>query len=106
VVGALVRTRVASNGSMVVQVRGHIGEAATAQLRRALLHALLRVRSHRLVVDLRGAGRVDPLGVGTVVAGCEVASDRSMSVVVHRPTRGVARRLRAAGLPGSALQRR
>jgi anti-anti-sigma factor len=106
VVGALVRTRVASNGSMVVQVRGHVGQAATAQLRRALLHALLRVPSSRLVVDLRDAGWVDPLGVGAVVAGCDVAGDRAVSVVVHRPTRGVARRLRAAGLPGSALLRR
>ncbi|MDQ7904184.1 hypothetical protein RB614_06560 [Phytohabitans sp. ZYX-F-186] len=105
-VGALVRTRVASNGSMVVQVRGHVSEAATAQLRRALLHALLRVRSDRLVVDLRHAGWLDPLGVGAVVAGCEVASDRSVTVVVHRPTHGVARRLRAAGLPGKALLRR
>lgn len=105
-VGALVRTRVASNGSMVVQVRGHVSEAASAQLRRALLHALLRVRSHRLVVDLRGAGWLDPLGVGAVVAGCDVARDRAMAVVVHRPTHGVARRLRAAGLPGSTLVRR
>ncbi|GAA4441463.1 STAS domain-containing protein [Phytohabitans houttuyneae] len=105
-VGALVRTRVASNGSMVVQVRGNVSEAATAQLRRALLHALLRVRSRRLVVDLREAGRVDPLGVGALVAGCDVAGDRSVSVVVHRPTHGVDRRLRAAGLPGKALLRR
>lgn len=105
-VDAVVVTRTRRDGSVVVELRGDIGLAATAELRHALVSALLRRRPVRVVVDMRRVRQVAAEGIGTVVAGREVAADRDVVMVIHRPTAMVAGQLRAAGLPGACIQHR
>ena len=104
----LVRTRRSSTGTVVVQVRGHIGAKATVPLRRALLSAIGHgtptghSAPSRLLLDLRFVEVLAPEGVGTLVAGCDVAGDRRIAVTVRMPLAAtvVARRLQAAGIAG------
>jgi anti-anti-sigma regulatory factor len=98
-----VTTRLRSDGSVVVELRGDIGPQATGLLCRALVDAVLHRRSALVVLDMRRTRRIDPQGVGAVVAGRDVAADQDTVMIVHRPSAGVARQLRAAGLPGACI---
>jgi anti-anti-sigma regulatory factor len=98
-----VSTRSRSDGSVVVELRGDIGPQSTGLLCRALVDAVLRRRPALVVLDMRRTRRIDPQGVGAVIAGRDLAADRDTPVIVHRPNPGVARQLRAAGLPGACI---
>jgi anti-anti-sigma factor len=98
-----VTTRSRSDGSVVVELRGDIGPQATGQLCRALIDAVFHRRPALVVLDMRRTRRIDPQGVGAVVAGRDLAADRRTPVIVHRPSPDVARQLRAAGLPGTCI---
>ena len=98
----MVRTRTSSSGTVVVQVRGHICAGATVPLRRALLSAIGHGTVSRLLLDLRYVEVLAPEGVGTLLAGCDVAGDRRIAVTVRMPVMSnvAARRLQAAGIAG------
>jgi anti-anti-sigma regulatory factor len=98
-----VTTRLRRDGSVVVELRGDIGPQATGVLCRALVDAVLRRRPVLVVLDMRRTRRIDPQGVGALIAGQDLAADRDTPVIVHRPSPGVARQLRAAGLPGACI---
>lgn len=104
--GTPVTSRPGRGGSVVVEVRGDVGVAATTQLRQELLRALLRGRPSRVVVDLAHAGDLVAEGIGTVVAADQVATDRRLPMVVYRPSSEVAARLRRAGLPKVRIRSR
>jgi anti-anti-sigma factor len=98
-----VTTRLLSDGSVVVELRGDIGPKATALLCRALVDAVLHRQPALVVLDMRRTRRIDPQGVGAVLAGRDVAADHDTDMIVHRPSPVVARQLRAAGLPGACI---
>lgn len=98
-----VTTRSRSDGSVVVELRGDIGPQAIGLLCRALVDAVLHRRPALVVLDMRRARRIDPQGVGAVIAGRDLAADRDTPVIVHRPNPGVASQLRAAGLPSTCI---
>ncbi len=95
-----------SDGSVVVELRGDIGPHATGQLCRALVDAVFHSESALVVLDMRRTRWIDPQGVGALVAVRDVAADRDTEMIVHRPSRMVARQLRAAGLPGACISSR
>ncbi len=101
-----VSTWLRSDGSVVVELRGDFGPHATGMLCRALIDAVFHSRSARVVLDMRRARRIDPQGVGAVIAVRDVAADRDTDMIVHRPSPVVARQLRAAGLPGTCISSR
>jgi hypothetical protein len=98
-----VTIRSRSDGRVVVELRGDIGPQAVGLLCRALVDAVMHRRPALVVLDMRHARRIDPQGVGAVIAGRDLAADRGTPVIVHRPNPGVARQLRAAGLPGACI---
>lgn len=98
-----VTTRSRTDGSVVVELRGDIGPADTRQICLALVDAVLHRHAAVVVLDLRLACRIDPQGVGAVVAGRDVAADHNLRMIVHRPSPVLARQLRAAGLPGTCI---
>jgi anti-anti-sigma regulatory factor len=104
VAGTGVTTRSRSDGSVVIEVRGDLGAAATHQLQRALAHVMVRQRPARVVLDLMRAGRLPAESIGSVVAAHQVAADCAVAMVVWRPRPDVASLLRAAGLPGNRIR--
>jgi anti-anti-sigma regulatory factor len=98
-----VTTRSLRDGSVVVELRGDIGPGATALLCRALVDAVLHRQPALVVLDMHRTRRIDPQGVGAVIAGRDVAADCDTPMIVHRPSPVVARQLRAAGLPGACI---
>jgi anti-anti-sigma factor len=99
-------TRHRWSGAVTIDVRGDLDVDTTGQLRAALVRAVLRTRSSRVIVDLRSAGWVAPEGVGAIVAAQQLAAERGLPLVVRRPQPQVAARLCAAGLPRTRVQRR
>ncbi|GIF64360.1 hypothetical protein Ais01nite_23950 [Asanoa ishikariensis] len=86
-------------GVVVVEVRGDVGATDAADLRAALVRAIRHTDSTQVIVDLRGAGHIEPEGIGAVVAGADVASDSGISMTVREAAPDVAEQLLVAGLP-------
>jgi anti-anti-sigma factor len=93
-------------GCVTVEVCGNVEVTAAPVLRRALVRAVLRSRPTRVVVDLHRAGRIDSVGIGTLVAADQIAADRHVPMFVRHPTPPVAAQLRAAGLPAAHVHAR
>lgn len=91
-------------GSDIIMIRasGSVDGRVTADLRSALVTVLLRLRPRVLLLDLGQVSRVDAAGTGTIVAGCQVAEDCGIEVVVDFPGPDIANQLRQSGLPASA----
>lgn len=102
--GTGVTARNRADGSVVIEVHGDLGVAATAQLQRTLAHAMVRQRPVRIVLDLMRAGRLPDELIGSVVAAVQVGVDCAVPMLVWRPRPDVARQLRAAGLPKGRIR--
>lgn len=87
-----------ADGTMVVKLDGVVGAVLADELRPALVTIVLRYRPRRLVLDLRDTVEIDAIAAGTIVAGCQIADDCDVEIVVGDPSRVVADRLRRAGL--------
>lgn len=104
--GTVVNTRRPTGRVVVIRVCGDVEGAGIARLRSALLGALLRGASQRVVLDLQAADRLAAEAIGAVVAADQIAADRGLAMVVRRPRPPVAQQLREAGLPRARIQTR
>jgi anti-anti-sigma factor len=84
--------------TLVVLLRGDVGEADTGDLRRILVDAIMHRRPRRLVVDLGAVTALDPLAVGALIAAQDTAPQMRVRLALRRPTGGVAVQLSTAGL--------
>ncbi|MFC3744521.1 STAS domain-containing protein [Paractinoplanes deccanensis] len=96
--------RTGADGSVVIAPHGEVGDDQTAELRRALVHTVRKIRPLRLIVDLSDVPELDPVNVGSVAAACALGDDHHVTVFVDNPRAAVARRLEAAGVPHQRLR--
>lgn len=97
---ANVRTdvRTEGDGTVVVQPHGVVGAESAVELRQVLVHAVRRLRPHRLVIDLSDVGALDSINVGTVVAICDLAADHQVALFVDGATAAITAGLHEAGV--------
>jgi anti-anti-sigma factor len=98
-VGTVLVTERDRLGVVVVEVRGDVDPTGAAELRSALVRAIRHLDPAWVVVDLRGAGHIEPEGIGAVAAGADVATDSGVAMSVRDAAPDVAERLLVAGLP-------
>jgi anti-anti-sigma factor len=98
-VGTVLVTERDNLGVVVIEVTGDVDPAAAAELRSALVRTLRHGGPTRVILDLRGAGHIDPEGIGAVVASVDVATDSGISMTVRSAAPAVAEELLVAGLP-------
>lgn len=96
--GGGVSVRGDADGTVVVTLAGVVGADLADDLRPTLVTIVLRYRPRRLVLDLGDAVEIDAIAAGTLVAGCQIADDCGVEIVIDDPSRAVAGRLRRAGL--------
>ncbi|MEV4349378.1 STAS domain-containing protein [Actinoplanes sp. NPDC049596] len=101
---SVLEVRAGADGSVVIAPHGEVGDDQTAEFRRALVHAVRKVRPFLLIVDLADVPELDPVNVGSVAAACALGDDHHVTVFVDNPRREVARRLQAAGVPHQRLR--
>jgi len=98
-VGTVLVTERDNLGVVVIEVTGDVDPSAAADLRSALVRTLRRTGPTRVVIDLRGAGKIAPEGIGAVVASVDVAADSGISMTIRAAAPEVAEELLVAGLP-------
>jgi anti-anti-sigma factor len=103
---ALVSVQETTDGAVLVRVHRELDAEAAAQLRRALVHVIRRVRPHRMVVDLDAVDDLDSVNAGTLAAGYQLGADHDVVVTVQYRVPQVGRQLRAAGMPHEQLHHR
>jgi anti-anti-sigma regulatory factor len=86
---------------IVLEVHGVVHHPSLAALRSSFI-ALLHAPAEHIILDLHEVTRIDPAGVGTVIAGCEALSDLGKQVQVLAFPR-VITDLRAGGIPEHSL---
>jgi anti-anti-sigma factor len=96
--GALISTRRASDGSLLVEVRGEIDVETSSRLRATLVDAAARFMPTRIVVDLLHVTFIDSTGIGALAAGHNAAGRMRLGFVVRHPNAFVASQLRQTGL--------
>jgi anti-anti-sigma factor len=94
-----VRTHRASGAVVSVQLCGAINVAATGELRKALIDAVLRQRPARVLVDLRDTTFLDPTAIGALIAAAQTADDLRVDLSVCNPNPALAAQLASTGLP-------
>jgi anti-anti-sigma regulatory factor len=100
---AAVTTEPDSDGSLTVRVHNALDTTLLVRLRRVLLDTVVQLRPARMILDLRGTTAIDPAALGAVVAGCDMAADVGMTVLVRSPSSACTMDLRAAGLRAAHL---
>ncbi|WP_432839218.1 STAS domain-containing protein [Dactylosporangium sp. CA-092794] len=80
--GGDVRLRHEPSSPVAVQFDGEIDAACAPQAQHRLVEALLDHRPDPIVIDLRGATRLDPRVVGAILATIEAADDLHVPVEV------------------------
>jgi anti-anti-sigma factor len=98
VLNTLVDVQTAADGSVVVQPHGVVGPECAHELRQVLVHAVRRLRPHRLILDLSDVRHLDSINVGTVAAVCDVAVDHQVTLLVDNPPPSIVAQLHAAGV--------
>ena len=83
---------------VVIRATGCIDQVTTDQLRRTLVHTIMRERAHRLVVDLDDVTAVDPQTIGVLRAAVAMAQDVNRAIVFHTSGSPVAERLSREGI--------
>lgn len=94
----LVDVHRAADGSVLVRPHGVVGADCAVELRQALVHAVRRLRPHRLILDLNDVRELDSVNVGTVAAICDLAADHQVVLLVEGCTTVIASRLTDAGV--------
>jgi anti-anti-sigma factor len=96
--GTLINTRRASDGSLLVEVRGEIDLQASGRLRDILVDAATHQMPTRIMVDLLHVTFIDSTGVGALAAGRNAAERMRLGFAVRNATGMVAAQLRQTGL--------
>src|SRR3954454_19072243 len=71
-----IHTQRASDGTVVVEVRGEVGVSSSDRLRSVLVDAVTQLRPVQLVVDLLHVTFTDSTGIGALAAGHNIAPIR------------------------------
>ena len=87
-----------------VELTGAIDQPAAADLQQVLVHALLRGKPSRVVIDLRAATRLDPTAIGMLLAAADTADDLAVGLSVCNARSDVADQLLQSGLPGQRIR--
>jgi anti-sigma B factor antagonist len=83
---AVVRTKRAEDGSVVVDVRGALEADTVGALRSVLLDTITTWQPQTLTVDLRHVPFMDSVGIGTLVAGSNAAREHGGELNLVRPS--------------------
>ncbi len=94
------------DGCLIVRPHGDLDGDCAVQFRQVLVHSVRKVRPLRLVLDLGGLHRVDPINLGTLAALCDLADDQQVVVFLDDAPPAIAERLRAAGVPPQRFRHR
>jgi anti-anti-sigma factor len=70
-------------GTVTVTVGGDIDAQAADELRRALIHVIMRRRPERLVVDLSGVTDLDAVSIGALQAAQAAADVMNLTMLFH-----------------------
>jgi anti-sigma B factor antagonist len=96
--GALINTRRAPDGSVLVEVRGEVDVETSARLRNILVDTATRLMPTRIMVDLLHVTFIDSTGIGALAAGRNAAQRVRLGFAVRNPNAFVAAQLRQTGL--------
>jgi anti-sigma B factor antagonist len=96
--GILINTRRASDGSVLIDVRGDVDIEGSARLRHLLVETVTRTRPGRIVVDLLHVTFIDSTGIGALAAGRNAAHQVGVGFTLRHPSGFVAQQLRQTGL--------
>jgi anti-anti-sigma factor len=102
--GTTVDVDTSPDGTLVIQPHGVLDAAYAVELRRALIHAVRRLRPLRLVLDLHDVADLDPISLGTLAAACQLGDDHHVAVFLDHSTPQIAEQLHAAGVPRHRLR--
>lgn len=102
--GATVTVETSPDGTLVIHPHGVLGADDAVELRRAIVHAVRRVRPLRLVVELCDLQDLDAINLGTLAAACHLGDDHQVAVFLDHSSPVIAERLAAAGVPGHRLR--
>ncbi|GII22558.1 STAS domain-containing protein [Planosporangium mesophilum] len=95
---ALISTRRAPDGSVLVEVRGDVDIQSSTRLRDILVDTATRVMPAKVTVDLLHVTFIDSTGIGALAAGHNAAQRRGLGFAVRNATGMVAAQLRQTGL--------
>ena len=95
---ALINTRRASDGSVIVEIRGEVDVSSSTRLWQILVDAANGLRPTRMVVDLLYLTFIDSTGIGALVAGRNHARTLGVGFTVRNPSPFVTTQLRHTGL--------
>lgn len=87
--------------TVVLALHGDIDEAASEQLRRELVDAMMRRRPRRLVIDLSRTRSLGAGALGALIAAHDSAPDLQLALTLRGAPRGVASELANHGLPAA-----
>jgi anti-anti-sigma factor len=95
---ATIHTQRATDGCVVVDIRGEIDVSSTDRLRQILVDTANRLRPTRIVVDLRHVTFIDSTGLSALAAGSNAARALGVGFTVRNPSPFVVTQLRQTGL--------
>jgi anti-anti-sigma factor len=95
---ALINSRRAPDGSVLVEVRGEIDIETSKRLSDILVDTAKRLMPVRIVVDLLHVTFIDSTGIGALAAGRNAAQRMGLAFAVRKPNAFVAGQLRQTGL--------
>jgi anti-sigma B factor antagonist len=95
---AIIHTQRATDGTVVVEVRGEVDVSSSDRLRGVLVDTVARLRPVGVVVDLRHVTFIDSSGIGALAAGSNTARSHGIEFTVRNPSPFVVTQLRQTGL--------
>jgi anti-anti-sigma factor len=95
---AMIYTRRAPDGSVLVEVRGEVDVQSSTRLRDILVDTATRLMPTKIMVDLLHVTFIDSTGIGALAAGRNVAHRRRLGFAVRNARGMVAAQLRQTGL--------
>lgn len=93
-----------ADGSLIISLRGALGDDRAVELRQSVVHAVRHLRPLRLILDLREVSAVDAINVGTLAAACHLGDDHQVAVFVDNSLPAIADQLAAAGVARHRLR--
>ncbi|NJC63555.1 STAS domain-containing protein [Planosporangium flavigriseum] len=95
---ALIYTRRAPDGSVLVEVRGEVDLETSTRLRNILIDTAAHLMPTKIMVDLLHVTFIDSTGIGALAAGHNAAQQRRLGFGVRNANGFVAAQLRQTGL--------
>ncbi|NJC69136.1 STAS domain-containing protein [Planosporangium thailandense] len=96
--GAMIYTRRAPDGSVLVEVRGEVDIQSSNRLRDILIDTVTHQMPTKIMVDLLHVTFIDSTGIGALAAGRNAATQRHLGFAVRNANGFVAAQLRQTGL--------